>query len=159
MATFVATTASNDPVLGDVDAARRILDRYFFDGDFQAEIQEDGDNGGSYLSICGYDWPGAWKIPDGVAKDGYEPDYELDPDEGFDEFLKEIAPFLAEPLTIQAIGTEKCRFPISACEWHVRPGATEIEVNGFRHSCPETMALGSAEGDLPTPDVTGTIDA
>ena len=25
-------------------------------------------------------------------------------------------------------------FPIYACEWHVRPGVKEIEVNSFKHS-------------------------
>lgn len=150
MATFVATAASNDAALKDVDAARRVLDRYFFDGDVQAEIRKDSENGSPYLSVCGYDWPGAWRIPDGVAKDGFEPDFDVDPDIGFDEFLKEVAPCLGEALTIQAIGTENCRFPISACEWHVRPGATEIEINGFRHSC---------EDDLPMPDVTAGTDS
>ena len=91
------------------------------------------DTGQPCLSIYGGDWPGAWKIPDGVDKDNFELDYDADADEGFDEFLKAIAPCLAESLTIQSVGTENCRFPISACEWHVRPGA----INGFRHSCTE----------------------
>jgi hypothetical protein len=45
MATFIATTASNNPALKDVDAARKILDRYVFDGEVQAEISQDGGQG------------------------------------------------------------------------------------------------------------------
>src|SRR6266496_115224 len=59
MATFVATTASNDPALKDVDAGRKVLNRYVFDGELQAEISQEGGQGQSCLSIYGYDWPGA----------------------------------------------------------------------------------------------------
>ncbi len=138
MATFNATTASNGAFLKDAAAARRVLDRYYFDGDVEAEIQVDAEQNRPYLSIWGYDWPGAWRIPDGIDKGAFDPDYDDDPSNGFDEFLKEIAPLLAEPLTIQAVGSEKCRFPLAACEWRVGPGATEIEVCGFRHCCEET---------------------
>ena len=70
----------------------------------------------------------------GADRDDFEPDYDVDSLEVFEDFLKELAPFLIEPLTIQAIGAEKCRFPLCAREWHVRPGATEIEETSFHHS-------------------------
>jgi hypothetical protein len=152
MATFVATTASNDPALKDADAARSVLDRYLFDGEVQAEIHKDTENGQAYLEIAGYDWPGAWRIPEGVVKDEFEPDYDADPDDGFGNFLREIAPFLAEPLTIQAVGMQNCRFPLSACEWHIRPGATDIEVNCFRHPVDEAGGDAATEDDCPSPD-------
>ena len=132
MATFVATTASNGARLKDPEAVREILDRYFWDGDVTASIQTT--DGEESLVIYGYDRPGAWKIPDGVNQDEFEPDYDLDPCDGLEDFLKEVAPYLAEPLTVHAAGAEKCRFPLSACEWHIRPGETTIEVNGFNHS-------------------------
>ena len=134
MATFIATTSSNGPIMKDADAARKILERYFFDGDLEARIDTTQPDGQPYLSICGYEWPGAFKIPEGVNMDDFEPDYEDDPSDVFEDLLKELAPFLDEPLTIQAIGAEKARFPLSACEWHVQPGDTKIEVLGFRHS-------------------------
>jgi hypothetical protein len=149
MATFVATTTSNGAALRDVEAARKLLDRYYWYGDVQAEIVGDDAEGQSYLSVYGHDWPGAWWIPDGVDKDAFVPDEDIDSGTGFEEFLAAIAPLLAEPLTIQAIGFENCRFPLSACEWHVKPGSTEVEVNGFRHSCfPET------DNEVPTADFT-----
>ena len=53
--------------------------------------------------------------------------FDANPCDGFEELLKEIAPFLAEPLTVQSIGAENCRFPLAACEWHVRPGSIETD--------------------------------
>jgi hypothetical protein len=129
MATFIATTSSNEARLTDADAVKEVLDRYFFDGEVQAAIRY-GPDSFCALVVYGYDWPAAWKLPPGAE----EPDWDEDPDDGFDQFLKEIAPFLAEPLTIQAIGAEACRFPLVATEWHIAPGATEVEINGFRHS-------------------------
>jgi hypothetical protein len=137
MATFMATTASNGPRVKDAAAAQEILDRYVWEGDVIAVIRTDEQ---PYLAIYGYDWPGAWRVPDGVRRQDFEPDYNIDGGEGFEEFLNAVSPFLAEPLTVQCVGTENCRFPISACEWHVKPGASEIETNGFKHSLDETIS-------------------
>ena len=134
MANFIATTASNGAGLKDPDAVTKILERYCFDGDLTVEIETSQSSGQPYLSIYGFEWPEAFKVPDGEIQDEFGPDFNVDSGEVFEDFLKEVAPFLNEPLTIQAIGAEKCRFPIGACEWHVLPSATEIEVNGFRHS-------------------------
>ena len=134
MATFVATTSSNGAGVTDPDAVQKILERYHFDGDLEARIETSRSDGNPYLSIWGYDWPGAFKVPDGVPPDDFEPDYDVDSLEVFEDFLKEVAPFLAEPLTIQAIGAEKCRFPLCAREWHIRPRAVDIEQTSFQHS-------------------------
>ncbi|MBI3411448.1 MAG: hypothetical protein HY040_24230 [Planctomycetes bacterium] len=137
MATFVATTASNCPRLKNPEAAGKVLERYFWDGDLTVTCAKDEQTGHSHLNVYGYEWPGGWRIPDGVDPEEFELDYDVDSSDGFEDFLKEIAPFLAEPLTVQSVGSEKCRFPISACEWHVRPGTAKVEVNGFSYSCPE----------------------
>lgn len=134
MATFVATTACNGPRVNDPEAAKKVLDRYLWESDVAAAIKNAGPDGHSYLELYGYDWPDAWKIPDGVDRSKFEPDYDADPNDGFEEFLKELAPFLAEPLTVQAVGSEKCRFPLAACEWHIPPGAATVEVTCFNHS-------------------------
>jgi len=134
MATFVAVTASNCPRLKDAVAAQAVLDRFVLDGDVTAVIRTDDDADPPYLAIYGCDWPSARKIPEDVDRERFEPDYNLDGGEGFEEFLKAIAAHLLEPLNVQACGYENCRFPISVCEWHVRPGANKIEINGFKHS-------------------------
>jgi hypothetical protein len=134
MATFLATTASNGPRLSDPEAAGHVLARYRWDGDTKAAIERDGADGPPCLALHGDDWPGAWKLPDGMTPERFEPDYDVDSYDGFEQFLRDIARCLAEPLTVQAVGFEGCRFPLAACEWHVRPGGTEVEVTGFRHS-------------------------
>jgi hypothetical protein len=134
MANFIATTASNGAGLKDLEAVKKILERYVFDGDLTAEIETSQSSGQPYLSIYGYEWPGAFKVPDGVNRDDFEPDYDVEPLDIFEDFLKELAPFLTEPLTIQSVGAEKCRFPLCAREWHIRPGAADVEQTGFRHS-------------------------
>lgn len=133
MATFIATTTSNNPRLKNPKAAQKILDRYIWDGDLQALIVKDQLDRKSRLALYGYDWPGAWRIPDDVNNEDFEPDYNIDSFDGFEHFLHEIAPFLAEPLTVQAVGFEKCRFPLAAAEWHIKPNSTKITANGFRH--------------------------
>ena len=137
MATFVATTASSGARLSDAQTAQRVLDRFFWDGDVRAVIRQDEQDGLARLYVYGYDWPGVWKLPDGIRWEDFEPDYDVDTVDAFEDFLFAMAPFLAEPLTVQAVGVENCRFPISACEWHVLPGADSIDVTGFRHSHPE----------------------
>lgn len=134
MANFIATTASNGARLKNAEAAEQVLSRYCWDGDVQAVVETNLQDGKPYLVIFGYDWPGAWKIPDSVSPEDFEPDYDVDPGDGFAEFLREIASCLDEPLTVQAVGSEKCRFPLAACEWHIKPDTTEIEVCWFRHS-------------------------
>jgi hypothetical protein len=136
MATFMAVTACNGPRLSDSEGTQTVIERYYWDGNVVPVIRKDKTDGQSHLALHGSDWPGAWRIPDGTNKEKFEPDSKLDPTDGFEEFLKELAPFLAEPLTVQAVGSAKCRFPVSACEWHVRPGETAVEVTGFRYSIP-----------------------
>ena len=104
----------------------------------------------------GYDWPGAWKVPDGVDREDFAPDYDEDPDDGFAQFLLDIAHCLAEPLTVQAVGSEKCRFPLSACEWHIRPGGTEVEVQAFHHSGGEPVVVQAGQSEAAPPRAAGT---
>src|SRR5262249_50188469 len=111
MATFVATTASNNPRLNNAEGAQKILDRYFWDSDVEAVSRSDAADKPPYLAVYGGDWPAAWKIPDGVSREAFEPNFDEDSGDGFEQFLLDIATYLAEPLTIQAVGTEKCRFP------------------------------------------------
>jgi hypothetical protein len=43
-------------------------------------------------------------------------------------FMPEVAPYLKDECVIQAIGGEKRRFPLAACELVVAPGATAVVV-------------------------------
>lgn len=131
MTTFIATTASNEALLSDADAVRAVLDRYYLDGDCQPILRQDED-GQSYLSIAGNDWPMAWHIPDGCPAVAFVPDWNEDAEKAFEQLLREIASCLAEPLIIQAVGAQACQFPLAACEWHVCPHASEIQSGGFR---------------------------
>ena len=59
-------------------------------------------------------------------------DGEADPDSDVTaEFLEGLAPYLAEPLIIQAIENEKCCFPIVAQELKIYPDG-QIEYNSFK---------------------------
>jgi hypothetical protein len=152
MATFIAITACNGPELRDPDEVQKLIERYSWDGEVVPFVRKDEGDGRAHLALHGYDWPGAWRIPDGTNAEEFEPDYDLHPADGFEEFLKEVTPLLAEPLTVQAIGSEHCRFPISACEWHVRPGDSAVEITGFKYSISEDAnADGEAGGDSPQP--------
>lgn len=129
MADLIATTVSNVARLKDPEAVKKILGCYLWEGDVEVIIRTEND-GEAFLVICGYDWPIAWKILGDLERDDFEPD--CDSDDDFEDFLKEVSLHLAEPLTVQSIGGET--FPLMACEWHVRPGETSIEVNGFQYS-------------------------
>lgn len=132
MACFIAVTSSNTALVSEPDQVGDILARYYLNGDLHATLCQDDQDGRMTLVIWGYDWPSAWKVPPDTNPDSLEPDWDDDGDDGFEQLLKDIAPFLAESLIVQAIGAEACRFPLVACEWQVQPHAEQIEVNGFR---------------------------
>lgn len=155
MADFMAALTSNSPRVKDPQGALAVINRYHFDYDASVEISADrADEQQKYLTLYGDGWPEAWKIPPGVDTDDFEPDYDADSGEGFEEFLKDVAPYLAEPLTVQAVGHTKCRFPFSACEWHVRPGNGKVEISGFKHCCDQPIIV--EESPLPNTNQEGS---
>jgi len=129
MTDFWFATACNWPRIHDPAAVQQILDQYRFDWDLLVEIATD-DEGRSRLRIEGDGWPGAWvKSPDYSPDD--EPDFPTDGVKEFESLLSRIAPHLAEPLIVQAIGFNQGRFPLSACEWQVHPGWQTIAKTEF----------------------------
>lgn len=53
-------------------------------------------------------------------------------DEGFQDLLSDLGPYLDSPLTIQAVSRlDEGNFV--AREWHVAPRSTQVEINGFAH--------------------------
>src|SRR5262245_34369544 len=111
-------TVHNRARLRDQGSAREILGGYLWPGEVQATILTDPATGHAYLTISGFDWPEACRIPDDVSREEFEPSDDAD---DFEQFLRELAPCLAEPLTVQAVGSEKLLLPLTACEWYVRP--------------------------------------
>ena len=127
MANFEGTTASNGAriVEGKEVELQEIISRYGF-GECSCDIQNTA--GGKELHIWGYDWLDIQHNDADYEDGGHDP--------CGDEFYKLIAPFLTEPLVIQCIGAEKCRFPLSAMEVKVRPSGV-IEWNQFKFDCGE----------------------
>ena len=88
--------------------------------------------------ICGEGWPratgylGTPTSTQSIELEGTE--------EGFEQFLKDLASCLADPLTVQAVGHDDCCFPFAAHEWHVRPGCAQVEINDFHHRWDEVLA-------------------
>src|SRR5262249_55584291 len=100
MADFMATCASNDPKLNDHEAVELIISHFYFDPNFNVGINFDDKTGEPYLFIYGYRWPEAWKVPAGIAPDDFDPyteDLYEEGADGFIQFLRELAPHLAEP--------------------------------------------------------------
>ncbi len=136
MSDFIATVSCNDPKINDHDAVEQIVARYFFDPELNIGVSFDHETGEPYLFVFGYVWPESWKIPEGTEPGEFDPFIEDRYEHGAEEFiqfLKDVAPYLAEPLIVQAVGAQKCLFPLSACEWHVEAGGTEVEINEFCH--------------------------
>jgi hypothetical protein len=138
MADFIFATACSDCRVRDAAAVNRIIDCYVLEPDLTVAVRDDPATGAQELIIYGYAWPAAWRIPEGVAPDAFDPSendaiYETGAD-GFVQLLKELGPFLEDSFTVQATGSLKCRFPLSACEWHLERGSGEVQVSGFRHS-------------------------
>jgi hypothetical protein len=130
---FWFLTTSNKARLHDPTEAARILAKYWFDFECDTLIEQDAD-GQHRLSFSGDGWPGAWLLPDGVSKDDHYPDFDMPEEEGFAEFLIDIAPCLADTLIVQAIGTATGEFPLAAVEWRIEPGSTTVAKTEFTSS-------------------------
>jgi hypothetical protein len=125
---FMFATACNKPRLRDPTKARDIIGRYRFDWDLSVEIETDT-NGEHRLTIHGEGWPGAWRIPPECKPDEFEPNFAGISD--FEGLLEELAPCLADPLIVQAIGTVTGLFPLLANEWSISPGSRLIQRRDF----------------------------
>ena len=121
MGTFLGVTASSGAKIkkDKEEEVQKLLDKYDFSRGLECRI-----NNGS-IEIWGYEWPYLYLKP---KNDEDDPD-----DDVFVEFLEELAPLLAETLVIQAIGNEKCIFPLSAIEIIVTQTGVEHR-KGFKWS-------------------------
>jgi hypothetical protein len=131
MVDFVAVTASNGPRINDPDAVERAIAGYYFDPKLKIGTAFDPDDGSPFLFLYGYIWPEAWEIPVGISRADFDPygsDSYEDGADGFLELLREIAPYLHGPLTVQAIGHTKCHYPLAGCQWQIEPGSGDVTV-------------------------------
>ena len=121
MANLESVTASNGAKIkrGKKDALKKYLQKYTIDSEVVAEIKE-----GNFLVVYGYAL--LWAYPRVDGKDDYGDDVDVS-----EEFLKGLAPYLAEPLIIQDISHEACRFPLRAQEAKVHPDG-RVEYNSFK---------------------------
>lgn len=127
MANSVYSTCSNGPKVKA--SVQDVLVRWWFgfedyDESVTAEIQKDRE-GVDRLCICGYDYPSPRRLPakyfelDEDARHELLCDLRFEVDLDLYGFLEEIAPHLEEPLEIQVVGFEKCRYPHLAQSWRV----------------------------------------
>jgi len=115
MANFDAVTASNEPRIMSVylGTVQGIISKYT--SSVSIVLEND------VLCIYGYDWFQMYAP--------FDEDLDFLNEDISEDFLKEIAPYLAEPLIIHCVGSEKCRFPLSAIEITVTDGL--IKYGGF----------------------------
>ena len=128
MANFIAVTASSGARIkdGKRKELEAYLEKYSTDSE-DGELAKIEDGEEPTLEIYGYGWFTVWEKF--TNEDGEE---EIDFDtEKTNEFSLGLAPFLAEPLVIQLVGNEKCRFPLAAWECKVHPDG-RVEENGFK---------------------------
>jgi len=128
---------SNTATIVNRTAVEKVLDGYFIS--VRIELTDD------QLEIGDCEWPQALKYSNHESLESLlDDDSWEDNDEALDllleqhgdrefiEMLQELASFLKTPLTVQAIYLERTDFPITACEWHVKPNDKNVEVKMFR---------------------------
>lgn len=122
MANYYATTVSSGGKLKDKneEKVKEIIANYTFgdgQGDLNVEI-ETKLRGEKYIEVWGESATCAYRKEDIDQEDG----------EVFDQFLKEVAPFLAEPLVVSEVGNEKCRY-VQAYAYIAKPNGEVVSVS------------------------------
>jgi len=141
MANYYGTTASNGGKIkkGKEKKLQAYLDLWGFtgDGDMNTEIR------GQFLHVYGYeDFDPRLLVTKEQAEANEELEegaYDWNADSDPEEFLRGLTPFLKKQgkgksenlIVIHTTGAEKCRFPLGAAEWILRPNG-EVDYNGFK---------------------------
>ena len=111
MANYYGTTVSSGGKIkkGSSVAINKIIEKYTFGNEGELNVGvEDG-----RLQVWGYDSPYAYAETD---------------EETFDGFLNEVSKYLVEPLIIQEVGSEKCRY-VTAFAYIVKPNKKCVSVD------------------------------
>lgn len=119
MANLEAVTASNGATIKQDKKVelKAYLKRYGI-GDDAVTVDIEGDS----LVLYGYGFLYVYPLADDGTDSGVD---------ATEEFLQGLAPYLAEPLIVQVILHEKCRFPLGAWEVKVHPDG-RVEYNRFK---------------------------
>ena len=131
MATLQTTTASNWPAIASAAVAEveAIIDEYAFVGnweDLTIAVRESEDDD-PCLALYGY---AAFEASKPILDDNDDP---IDREHGYtEEFLERLAPHLEDPLVVETIGHEKCRFPLIGVQWTAWPDGT-VQYDSFDH--------------------------
>jgi hypothetical protein len=137
MSEFTVVVTSNSPKLKDRGAVDKVIARFAVDRELNFGTRVHRDSSQPYLVFWGFEWPEAWPLPAGTAAADFDPYQDenvyAQGADGFKELLRQLAPFLENPLIIQAIGNTGSLFPLSACEWRIEPGASRVEITEFRY--------------------------
>jgi hypothetical protein len=126
MANFLSVTASNGAEVKEdkIQELKKYLSTFATNGEDGDMVQIEETPFKIY--IYGYDWFQAHRYNEDSVNEEIDFDTEVT-----EEFLIGLAEFLKEPLIVQYIGHEKCRFPLAAWEYKVYPNG-KLEHNGFK---------------------------
>ena len=121
MANFEGVTTCNDVKIieGKETEVAELIEKYTFNGEMNVYVDKSG-----YFQLHGHEFLY-------IAKNESDDPTEHTDIDGVQEFLTELAPFLADTLVIQSIGNEKCRYPLVAQEIVVYPSGL-IQYGGFQ---------------------------
>lgn len=151
MATLRAITASNWPQIDPdaVDAIEAIIDDYGFHGTFDkltvTVASSDEDDEDPHLEVYGY---AAFEATKPLTdKHGTPIDREYSYTE---KFLQRLAPHLQEPLVVETVGYETCRFPLLAGQWVAWPDGT-VAYNSFDH-LPNKKSTDTSDDNVDAPN-------
>ncbi len=144
--------ASNRAEVEDPEAVERLLSSHAVT--FDAVLR--GGDYGAFLSIRGEGEPAAVNLDKHNLREAVRAsDAVIDAylesvgEEGFVELLRDLAPHLMDPLTVQHFREDDFA-PPETRQWHVRPGATEIEVTTLKQP-PDDDDQAEAKPDAATP--------
>jgi hypothetical protein len=125
MANFLGITASNGAEVKEdkIQELKMYISTFATSGEDWDMVQIEETPPKIY--IYGYDWFQAHRYVEGGVNGEIDFDTEVT-----EEFLIGLAEFLKEPLIVQCIGHEKCRYPLAAWQYKIHPNG-KLEHNDF----------------------------
>ena len=141
MANYYGTTASNGGKVkeGKAEELQAYIEKWGFQGEDDLFVGVQGNflhiYGGEDFAPC----PIITKEEAENDKNGYLEEGEMWDDGDPEAFLEGLAPFLEVQgegkdknlIVVHTVGAEKCRFPLGACEYILRPTG-KVDYNGFK---------------------------
>ena len=128
MATFVGVTTSSGAKIKEekIQELRTYLSMFNTAGEDGEMVHLEETS--FTIDIYGYGWLYVSRYIEGSVPEAN--DFEAE-EYSLEEFLRGLAEFLKEPLIVQCIGNENCRFPLAAWECKIHPDG-KLEHNSFQ---------------------------